>query len=256
MQTLGPAYPANSRQYKSALSQYDGSRSAAPSPDLFAFALVWPSERPRRSLDLTNPSSTSRKTLSLCDHFLPEPDDEQHETKRDDDSVDEQLRNEGHDVGIQHGTPPAESITADTSDTQYPVHSILLHRLIDDVIELLVQWGGRWLKNDPTWESDDELWETCRETVIRYWCPNGRNHRNRLLRLDPIQGAFTVGRILGEKMVRRTDGTGTEAKYLVDFVGYAKPEWQPADCLTTETIELWRSRAPAENSKNQRKRKR
>lgn len=137
--------------------------------------------------------------------------------------------------------------------SEYPVHKILRHRLDEDgSVHVLVQWGGRWLDEEPTWEPEDQIWETCREVVVKYWAPNGRSHRTRLLGLDPLLGPFTVCRIMGERKTRKKRGTvekggdGAEMKYLVDFVGYAKPEWQPAECLPAVMVKEWKMKSSSE----------
>ncbi|WYZ42169.1 hypothetical protein EsH8_V_001064 [Colletotrichum jinshuiense] len=126
-------------------------------------------------------------------------------------------------------------------DTRYPVHKLLNHRVDDEnEVALLVQWGGEWLDHEPTWLPEDELWETCRAMVNRYWSPRDRNQRNRMLGLDPVNGPFTVHRILGEKTVRMRGRKAKETCYLTEFVGYAQPEWQLADCLPAAMVRDWK----------------
>ncbi|KAI8294488.1 hypothetical protein K4K56_002112 [Colletotrichum sp. SAR 10_98] len=127
------------------------------------------------------------------------------------------------------------------TDEQYPVDSILGYRNTGMQVDLLVRWGGPWLHHEPTWEPEEDVWVTARHLVNRFWTPNGRNNRTRLLGLDPILGPFTVSRILAERKTNRRGSQHGQMKYLVDFVGYNKPEWTAASCLTREIIEEWKN---------------
>ncbi|WYZ43671.1 hypothetical protein EsH8_VII_000107 [Colletotrichum jinshuiense] len=210
------------------------------------------------------------------DNGLPEPDDAMLdrddtletlvETEEDQAiKVEEELEGTNGDVlaehDIQHETQAVsdqdQAMQEDEGEeddvSEYPVHKILRHRLDEDgSVHVLVQWGGRWLDGEPTWEPEDQIWETCREVVVKYWAPNGRSHRTRLLGLDPLLGPFTVCRIMGERKTRKKRGTvekggnGAEMKYLVDFVGYAKPEWQPAECLPAAMVKEWKMKSSSE----------
>ncbi|KAF6821139.1 chromodomain protein [Colletotrichum plurivorum] len=116
----------------------------------------------------------------------------------------------------------------DASDSKrYPVHKILDFRRTDDGVDLLVRWGGNWLRDEPTWEPEEVLWNSCRQKVVKFWSPNGWNRRNRLLKLDPVAGPFTVNRILGERKIRKSKGREDGGMaYLVEFLGYERPKWK------------------------------
>lgn len=151
----------------------------------------------------------------------------------------------------------------DDEDEQYPVDCILDHRLEghDGVVKLLVKWGGEWHAHKPTWEDEASLWDTCRQVVLRYWQQKGqKNRRTKMLSLDPHNGPFTSHRILKVRQIpaqrlraqRRRIGNVASAnrsrlEYLVDYVGYARPEWQPERCLPAALIEEW-DRASASQS--------
>ncbi|KAF6808794.1 chromodomain protein [Colletotrichum plurivorum] len=133
-------------------------------------------------------------------------------------------------------------------EEQYPVDCILDHRLEGDdgAVKLLVRWGGEWNDHEPTWEDEESLWDTCRSVVLKYWHQKGRkNRRTKMLSLDPHDGPFTAHRILKARPARRRrDGSltiesGSSLEYLVDYVGYARPEWQPERCLPAALIEEW-----------------
>ncbi|KAE9566703.1 hypothetical protein CGMCC3_g17147 [Colletotrichum fructicola] len=126
------------------------------------------------------------------------------------------------------------------TDEQYPVDSILDYKKTGMQVNLLVRWGGPWLYHEPTWEPEEDVWLTARHLVNQFWTPNGRNNRTGLLGLDPILGPFTVSRILAERKTNRRGPQHGQMKYLVDFVGYNKPEWTAASCLTREIIEEWK----------------
>ncbi|KAH0438412.1 chromodomain protein [Colletotrichum camelliae] len=137
----------------------------------------------------------------------------------------------------------APSTSGQNSDNkQYPVHKILDFRREGDDVELLVQWGGKWLHDEPTWEPEEELWHSCRKVVSKFWSPSGWNRRNRVLGLDPITGPFIVSRILGERKMNkvRSREQGGVA-YLVEFVGYDKAEWTPENCLPSDAIKEWKT---------------
>ncbi|KZL67871.1 hypothetical protein CT0861_10109 [Colletotrichum tofieldiae] len=61
-------------------------------------------------------------------------------------------------------------------EQQYLVNKILKFRRVtsnegndDEVeVELLVKWGGEYINEKPTWESDADLCETCREAVLAF----------------------------------------------------------------------------------------
>ncbi|KAK1850289.1 chromodomain protein [Colletotrichum chrysophilum] len=130
------------------------------------------------------------------------------------------------------------SVSGPNSDNkQYPVHKILDFRREGDDVKLLVQWGGKWLHDEPTWEPEEELWHSCRKVVSKFWSPSGWNRRNRVLGLDPVTGPFIVSRILGERKMNRVRGREQGGvAYLVEFVGYDKAEWTPENCLPSDAI--------------------
>ncbi|KAF6787863.1 chromodomain protein [Colletotrichum sojae] len=150
---------------------------------------------------------------------------------------------------------PDQSRPRDEDDTeggddeeQYPVDCILDHHLegVDGDVKLLVRWGGKWNDYEPTWEDEESLWDTCRSVVFKYWHQKGRkNRRTKMLSLDPHDGPFTAHRILKARPARRRrDGSltvegGSRLEYLVEYVGYARPEWQPESCLPAAFVEEW-----------------
>ncbi|KDN69478.1 hypothetical protein CSUB01_12630, partial [Colletotrichum sublineola] len=154
-----------------------------------------------------------------------------------------------NDRDLAHVNPPKPISASRYQDqTQYPVHRIVRHRCRkqDGAVQLLVQWGDEWLNDEPTWELEDDLWTTCRQKVLQFWTRKGENRRTSLLRLDHVQGPFTIGSILGERRSRkkaRTGQKGTRTRqtttYLVDFVGYQDAEWLPAAYVPDEWIKAW-----------------
>lgn len=151
--------------------------------------------------------------------------------------------------GPELSRPQDEDDTeGDGDEEEYPVDCILDHRLEGDdgAVKLLVRWGGRWNDHEPTWEDEASLWDTCRSVVLKYWYQKGRkNRRTKMLSLDPHDGPFTAHRILNARQARRRrDGSlmidnDPRLEYLVEYVGYARPEWQPERCLPAALVEEW-----------------
>ncbi|KAK1573475.1 uncharacterized protein LY79DRAFT_583604 [Colletotrichum navitas] len=76
--------------------------------------------------------------------------------------------------------------------------------------------------------------------VSQFWICKGRNYRNSILGLDPVEGPFAITNILDERGERKKSKRSSQkTSHLIVFLGYNKREWHPASCVPDQGIQDW-----------------